>query len=115
MKEEISNKINELYRKICDVSYSEHSPHLLKSYVRQILEQISILKEIDKSENYDHISFSLNHTLNKEVNYVELAYEKTLKKNAAKIRHKEYHQELERAIKQIEIDIFSLLIENKIE
>lgn len=113
MKEEYLNKIRALYNSICGLQISDSSPFILQHYVKQILEQISELNAIDDSENYLHIYGCLSHTLNKEVGYVEYAYDKTLKRNAAKIRQKEYRQELENAIRQIHLDIFTLLIDRK--
>ena len=67
------------------------------------------LNEIGECEYYSLTYPALYHTLNKEVGYVDFAYKKTIKKNAAKLRYTEYRRELSRAIDQIHLDIYDLL------
>lgn len=108
MKEECLNKINEYYNKICALTSSDN-PSTLEYSVKQILELIIKLQNGDNNYEYEESYRSLNHTLKKEVRYAISAYEKTLKRNAAKVRKTEYNQQLESAIMQIRIDIGNLL------
>lgn len=108
MKEECLNKINEYYNKI-GASTSSDNPSTLEYSVKQILELIIKLQNVDNNYEYEESYRRLNHTLKKEVRYAISAYEKTLKRNAAKVRKTEYNQQLETAITQIRIDIGNLL------
>jgi hypothetical protein len=56
---------------------------------------------------------ALDHTCHKEVSYVEYHYDLSIKKNAAKKRHTEFIESMYTAIRQIDLDIFSLLLKIK--
>jgi len=109
MKEEYLKKINDIYREICEIESLDKNPFRLSYFVKQILELISKLKQLDSNLDYSNIYENLWHTLNKEVSYVDYAYGKMIKKNAAKVRQQEYYSELNKAIGQIRLDISSLL------
>ena len=109
MKKEYLKKINGLYKEICEIESLDKKPFLLSYFVKQILELISKLKQLDSNLDYSNIYDNLWHTLNKEVSYVDYAYGKMIKKNAAKVRQQEYYSELNKAIGQIRLDISSLL------
>lgn len=53
----------------------------------------------------------LRHTYNKEVSYVDSAYEETRKNKAPKKRHTEFLNSMHAANRQIRIDILSVLME----
>lgn len=114
MKEEYLNNIDEFYIKICDLTSSDN-PSTLEYFVKQILDLILKLQNEDENCEYEETYRQLNHTLKKEVGYAKSAYEKTLKRNAAKVRMTEYDKQLENAIKQIQIDIWILLQKNKLQ
>lgn len=79
----ITNKINE---KVLEL-YDEFHPEYLKMH------------NVDK----------LDHTCNKEVHFVEHHYDLSIKKNAAKKRHTEFIDSMHKPVRQIELDIFTLL------
>jgi KaiC/GvpD/RAD55 family RecA-like ATPase len=109
MKEEYLKKINELYNEISNVQSLHQNPYSLEYLVKQILDLIDQLNEIDAGENYSMIHSALYHTLDKEVYYADYSYKRVLKKNAAKVRQREYEKDLNNAIDQIRLDIYSLL------
>ena len=79
----------------------------------QMLKKILQLKSKFNPDYLNDISISAYaHTCNKEVSYVEFRYEKTLKKNAAQIRQKEFIEAIHKTNRQIESDLFTLF--NKI-
>ena len=51
---------------------------------------------------------ALSHTCGKEVSYVEHHYDRSIKRNAAKIRHTEFINSIHKANEQIHLDLFSL-------
>ena len=109
MKEEYLKKINDLYREICEIEYLDKKPYWLSYLVKQILELILEQIKLDYNMHYSNIYDNLLHTLNKEVSYVDYAYRKMIKMNAAKVRQQEYYSELNNAISQIRLDLSSLL------
>ena len=111
MKEEYLKKINELYNEISNIQSLHQRLYSLEYLVKQILDLINQLKEIDDGENYSMIHSALNHTLGKEVYYADYSYKNSIKKNAAKVRKREYEKDLNNAIDQIHLDIYSLLKE----
>jgi len=109
MKEEYLRKINELYNEISNMQSLHQKPYSLEYLVKQILDLINQLNEIDDGEHYSMIHSALYHTLGKEVYYADYSYKMSIKKNAAKVRQHEYKKDLDNAIRQIHYDIFSLL------
>lgn len=52
---------------------------------------------------------NLLHTQDKEVDYALWAFERTLEKNAAKVRKTEFREKLKRTIDQLYLDLSSVI------
>jgi len=112
MKEDYLKNIKELFDNIVKLPFAQYGgrPYDLAHYTTLLIEQIDHLTKVDDCKNCPVIIGALNRTLGKEVYLVQYAYEKTLEENASKIRTVEYYEAFESAIRQIKIDIYSLLI-----
>lgn len=101
-------KINDLYKEICNIQPLSKTHYDFENKVRQMLNLILKLSQIENNTDYLHNYRNLSHTLGKEVTYVDYAYKKMIKKNAAKLRQQEYENELRIALDQIRRDIYGL-------
>lgn len=107
---EYSQKIQKQIFDIKKLS-TEDNYFKLDDYVKSILNLISELSDLLKDEiekrKYDNIWKNLDYTLNREVKYAKIAYNKARAKNAPRIRESEYRSKLLDAIKQVELELTS--------
>lgn len=111
MRERHLKRISELFDELKDLHSSLNPrPYDLTTLVQKLILEIEELHKIDPTLHCDLIMKNLRHTLNKEVSFVDIAYKKTLKKNAAQKRTSDYYNSMREALKYIKIDIYSLLM-----
>lgn len=104
---EILDKIHNLYMEERGVYYR------LKRYCEEILtiisEKLQSTEDETERRNYYMALSRLSHTSTKEVSYVEHHQDLMRKRNAAKVRRTEYENALNNAIRQIEMDLSSII------
>lgn len=84
---------------------------------RNVENMLKLIKELYEEETYESIrinllqaSSRLSHTLGKEITWISSYQDKIHKKNAAKLRRKEYEKSIEDAIRQVCIDLSPAII-----
>lgn len=89
----------------------EPSGYNYRRNINNLLEKVYDLREKFNPEYLtEHNVSAFSHTCNKEVSYVEYHYEKAIKKNAAQIRKRELVAAIDKANRQINLDLFSLFL-----
>ena len=115
MEEKLIEEIRGLFEQIEHIRF-EGSPSSVESLAMRILGLIDQLianaPEGDQKSHYIVAFEELSHTIGKEVHYIAISYKKTLKKNAARVRTKEYQASLKEAIQRIKSDIFMIVNES---
>lgn len=113
MEKETIEQIREKYNAIMRLN-SLDDAFRLEYLVRDILALMIAGQEPSNDTIRQNLYYSkLNHTFGKEVDRVEYAYRQATKRNAAKVRTREYYKALADAKLQIRVDLFSLIAEDK--
>lgn len=110
---ETRNSIQQELDGINDLRQSGKAPYSLEPRVQKIVDYLLQLKGLTTDEDYkksiDVARQAVFHTQHKEVGFVDSAYQKTLKKNVAKVRKREYEATLTDAVSHLERDLFMVL------
>lgn len=78
--------------------------------IETIIRKRIVEKANDSSSSEYLIAASrLSHTIGKEVDFIKYHQDKMHKKNAAKVRANEYYEAIQKAYKQVYLDIFSVM------
>ena len=113
MEKEIIRQIFIKFKEINQIGSVYNSGNNLEYLTQNILELIKKLASSTENKELQHnckiAYWNLSQTLKKEVGWVIITYDKSIKKNGAKVRHTEYLQKLTRAIKGIEQEIFPVI------
>ena len=97
---------------IRDSGYGTQKPNgfKYKSNAQTLFNKVVELNEKCRPSYIDEQTiFQLSHTLEKEVEHVVGTYEEAIKPNAAQKRWQELDDKMNRATRQIHLDIYSLL------
>ncbi|RLD77479.1 MAG: hypothetical protein DRJ10_11860 [Bacteroidetes bacterium] len=108
MENEIIDKIKAQISEMQKLS-SDDKHFRLKHYVDSILTKLmDLMNQTDdekKKEEYLFIRKELDYTNGREVKFAENAFYEARKKRSAKILEYEYHKKLERAIRQVKLEL----------
>jgi hypothetical protein len=97
--EETIKQIKKIYDEILNIGIHNHSD--LKAKSNEILKLLIAINKSPEKED-------LGHTIEKEISRLDLKYKKVTKKDAAKVRLKEYNEALASIKFRISQDIGSL-------
>lgn len=119
-KKETVAKVAELYEQMNQARRNrdrENAGWDIERLCKEMVKQIDLLRDQETDPHqkiiYTQAASHLRHTSGKEVGYIDSAYRQTLKSNAAKVRTKEYHDWIDKALRLISVDIGLILIEAK--
>lgn len=105
----VRKEISDCLDKINEARHPTSHPATIEQQVTKIINLLHEIQSMPVNENFkSHVSVAISsviHTKNKEVRYIDLAYKKTLAKNAAKIRKAEYVDTIKKALEHLYIDL----------
>lgn len=109
---EIKKQLKDKMSEIENWDYtSDH--YKMEHLVKELMVLINELRDAsndEKEKKECEVTYSqLNHTLNKELLFVESAYRKMKKKGSSKVRGLEFDKAIEASIRQIRSNIFGLI------
>lgn len=108
MKQKL-DEIRDLYKQLNPLRLEDRCYYDFRSIVEKILKLIKELHEEETDEsmksNLLQTSSRLSHTLGKEITWISSYQDKMHKKNAPKVKRKEYEKSIEDAISRVHADL----------